>query len=65
MPLKIVTSLNKLEGSGGMLPPGKSFKIRTLRSLLRPCLGQNATRISPSVVSVGTDSEGIEPSFQK
>ena len=41
-------SVNKLGGSLGNV-----WKIiGTLRSLLRPCLGQNATRISPPVVSV-------------
>ena len=35
-------------------------KLGTLRSLLRQCLGQNATRISPPVVSVAR--EAIEPS---
>ena len=39
-------------GVWGHAPPGKIFKLGTLRSLLRPCLGQNATRISPPVVSV-------------
>ena len=41
-------------GVWGHVPPG------TLRSLLRPCSGQNATRITPPVVSVA-----IEPSCQK
>ena len=39
-------------GSGGMLSQEKNFKLGTLRPLLRPCLRQNATRISPHVVSV-------------
>ena len=56
-------SVNKLGGSGGMLSQEKIFKLGTLRSLLRPCLGQNATRISPPVVSVAR--EAIEPSCQK
>jgi len=31
-------------------------KLGTLRSLLRPCLGQNATRISPHAVSVAREA---------
>ena len=54
--------VNKLGGSGGMLPQEK-LKLGTLRSLLRPCLGQNTTRISPPVVSVAR--EAIELSCQK
>ena len=27
----------KLGGSGGLAPPGKIFKLGTLRSFLRPC----------------------------
>ena len=27
----------KLGGSGGLAPPGKFFKLGTLRSFLRPC----------------------------
>ena len=34
---------NKL---GGMLPQENFLKLGTLRSLLGPCLGQNATRIN-------------------
>ena len=50
--------VNKLGGeSGGML---KILKLGTLRLLLRPCLGQNATRITPPVAK-----EAIEPSYQK
>ena len=48
-----------------MLPQKNFLKLGTQRSLLRPCLGQNATRISPPLVSVGRDLEAIEPSFQK
>ena len=52
----VYLSVNKLAA------PRKNFlKLGTLRSLLRPCLGQNATRISPPVVSVGRDLEAIEP----
>ena len=63
----VYLSVNKLEGSawGGMLPPGKIFKIRNSEIASEASLGQNATRISPPVVSVGSDSEVIEPSFQK
>ena len=57
------SSVNKLGGSGGMLPQEIILKLGTLRSLLRPCLGQYATRISPPVVSVAR--EAIEPSCQK
>ena len=56
-------SANKVGGSGGMLPQENFFKFSTLRSLLRPCLGRNATRMSPPVVSVAR--EAIEPSSQK
>ena len=56
----VYLNVNKLEGSGGC-PQEKFLKLGTLRSLLRPCLGQNATRISPPVVSVGRDLEAIEP----
>ena len=38
-----------------MLPQENFFKLGTLRSLLRPCLGENATRISPPVVSVARE----------
>ena len=58
--MSIRLSANKLGGSGGMLSPGKFLKLGTLRSLLRPCLGQNTTRISVPVVSVAR--EVIEPS---
>ena len=44
-------------------PPGKFFKLGTLRLLLRPCLGQNTTTISPPVVFVAR--EVIEPNSQK
>ena len=44
-------------------PPGKKLKLGTLRSLQRPCLGQNATIISPPVGSVA--GEAIESSCQK
>ena len=50
-------------GVWGHAPPGKFLKLGTLRSLLRPCLGQNATRIFPPVVAVAR--EAIEPSCQK
>ena len=34
-------SVNKLGGGvGGGVPPGKFLQLGTLRSLLRPCLGQ-------------------------
>ena len=39
-------------GVWGHAPPGRFLKLGTLRSLLRPCLGQNATTISLLVVSV-------------
>ena len=42
--------VNKLGGSGGIL------KLGILRSLLRPRLGQNATRITPPVVSVAREA---------
>ena len=48
--------VKKLGGSGGHAPPGKFLKLGTLRSLLRPCLGQNATRITPPVVSVARET---------
>ena len=53
---RLVRPLQYEEARGvwGHAPPG------TLRSLLRPCLGQNATRITPPVVSVA-----VEPSCQK
>ena len=57
-------SVNKLGGVWRHAPPGKKiFKLGTLRSLLKPCLCQNATRISTPVVSVAR--EAIEPSCQK
>ena len=37
-------------GGLGACSPRKILKLGTLRSLLRPCLGQNATRIIPPVV---------------
>ena len=49
----------QVRGVWGHAPPGKFFKLGTLRSLLRPCLGQNATRITPPVVFVA--GEAIEP----
>ena len=52
--------VNKLGGSGGMLSQENFLKLGTLRSLLRPYLDQNATRIIPPVVSVAR--EAIEPS---
>ena len=58
-----VCLVNRLGGSGGMLPREKCLKLDTLRSFLRPRLGQNGTRISPPVVSVAR--EAIEPSCQK
>ena len=50
----------QVRGVWGYAPPGKFLKLGTLRSLLRPCLGQNTTRISVPVVSVAR--EVIEPS---
>ena len=50
-------------GVWGHAPPGKFLKLGTLRWLLRPSLGQNATRITPPVISVA--GEAIEPSCQK
>ena len=44
-------------------PPGKFLKLGTLRWVLRPCLGQNAIRITPPVVFVA--GEAIEPCCQK
>ena len=41
----------------------KKFKLATLRLILRLCLGQNATTISPPAVSIAR--EAIEPSCQK
>ena len=35
-------SVNKAGGSGGMLPQENFLKLGTLRSLLRPCLGQKS-----------------------
>ena len=49
-------------GSGDILPQEKFYKLGTLRLLMKPCLGKNATRMSPSVVSVAR--EAIEPSCQ-
>ena len=49
--------------SGGRLPQEFFFKLGTLRSLLRPCFGQTATRISPPIVSLAR--EVIEPSCQE
>ena len=46
-------------GVWGHAPPEKFLKLGTLRWLLRPCLGQNATRITPPVVFVA--GEAIEP----
>ena len=37
-------------------PPGKFLKLATLRVLLRSCLGQTATRISPPVVSAASEA---------
>ena len=42
-------------GVRGHAPPGKFLKLGTLRSLLRSFLGQNATRITPPVVSVARE----------
>ena len=39
-------------GVWGHAPPGKFLKLGALRSLLRPFIDQNATRISQPVVSV-------------
>ena len=48
--------VNKLGGSGGILPQ-ENFLIKgTLRLLVRPCLGLNATRISPPVVSAASEA---------
>ena len=46
-----------------MLPQEEFLKLGNLRSRLRPCWGQNATRISPPVVSVAR--EAIEPRAAK
>ena len=56
-------SANKLGGSGGMHPQENFSKLATLRSLLRPCLGQNTTRISPPVALVAR--EAIETQLQE
>ena len=50
-------------GVWGHAPPEKCLKLGTLRLLLRSCLGQYATRITPPVVFVA--GEPIEPSCQK
>ena len=50
--MSVRLSVNKVGGSGGMLPQGNFLKLGALRSLLRPFIDQNATRISPPVVSV-------------
>ena len=47
-------------GVWGHAPPQIFFKSGTLRSLLRPCLGQNATRISLPVVSVARELSSSE-----
>ena len=52
-------ALKCLEGSEGMLPPGKIFKIRNSEIASEAMFGQNTTRISPPVVSVAR--EAIEP----
>ena len=54
---RLVWPLRCEQGKGvwGHAPPGKFFKLGTLRLLLRPCLGQNATKIAPSVVSVARE----------
>ena len=46
-----------------MLPQENFLKLGTLRSLLGPCLGQNATRISPPVALVAR--EVIETELQE
>ena len=53
-------SVNKL---GACAPPGKLLKWGTLRSLLRPFLGKNATTIIPPVISVAR--EAIEPNCRR
>ena len=50
-------------GVWGHTPPGRFLKLGALRLLLRLYLGQNATTVSPPVVSVAR--EPIEPSCQK
>ena len=56
-------SVNNVGGLGACSPRTFFLKFGTLRSLLRPCLGQIATRISPPVVSAARWA--IEPSCQK
>ena len=52
-PLRALLSVNKVGESAGML---SLEKFGTLRSVLRPCLGHNAARISPPVVSVAREA---------
>ena len=42
--------LEQARGVWGHAPPGKFLKLGALRSLLRPCLSQNATGTSPPPV---------------
>ena len=48
--------VNKLGKSWGMFPQENSFKLDTLRSILRPCLGKIATRICPPLVSAPSET---------
>ena len=48
-------SVNKLGGVLGHAQPEKNLKLDTLRLLLSSCFGQNATRISPPVVSAASE----------
>ena len=38
----VCISVTKVGGSGGMFPQEKFLKFGTLRSLLRPCLGEKS-----------------------
>ena len=57
----VCVSVNKLGGGWGHAPPGKFLKLGTLRSLLRPCLGQK----KPTRIVVSVAREVIEPNYQK
>ena len=51
-------SVNKARGIWGHAPPGRFFKIRYSEIASEAMFGQNATRISPPVVSQGRRSRG-------
>ena len=44
--VRLLLRYEQARGVWGHGPPGKFIKLGTLRSLLGPCLGQNATRIT-------------------